>query len=398
MPPSPRCEMSVIVPARDEGAVIEETLRALACQTDWHGVAVPPWRYEVIVLANNCVDDTAARAREFARRHPAAIIHVAELDLPECDAHIGWARRLLMDEACRRLSSLGKPGRVIASTDADTRVDRRWVAGLLAEFAAGADAVGGRIVVEPDELARLHPGARHFHLRDVGYRFLASELDGLLDPVPHDPWPRHFQHFGPSIAVTARAYAAVGGLPVRPSLEDVALYDALVLRDARIRHSPWVRVTTSARGQGRTEFGFAVQLAQWQRMSEDRQPFLVSSGWEIEAAALVRRELREAWRNAASGVLDRHAVANLAVHVGIEARWLMEHLRMASTFGCLMHTVGEQQEAAGEWRARWPMQEIRQAIGELRLRLAGAHGRNGSVTLRQQIEPVGLAAELPDVA
>ena len=46
-------------------------------------------------------------------------------------------------------------------------------------------------------------------------------LDGgrsaLLDSVFHDPWPRHYQHFGASLAVTADAYRRAGGLPPVPA-------------------------------------------------------------------------------------------------------------------------------------------------------------------------------------
>ena len=48
------------------------------------------------------------------------------------------------------------------------------------------------------------------------------------------------------MAVTVGAYRRVGGIPPLPSLEDVALYDALRAVNARIRHSPAVRVVTSA--------------------------------------------------------------------------------------------------------------------------------------------------------
>jgi hypothetical protein len=62
-----------------------------------------------------------------------------------------------------------------------------------------------------------------------------------------------------------------------PSLEDVALYDALRAVDARIRHSPAVRVVTSARPIGRTGFGFAVQLQRWSAMGSRHEPFLVEA-------------------------------------------------------------------------------------------------------------------------
>ena len=126
--------------------------------------------------------------------------------------------------------------------------------------------------------------ARAFHLPDVTYRYLVAEVEARLAPDPFDPWPRHFQHFGPSMAVTADAYRRVGGIPPLPSLEDVAFYDALRGIGARIRHSPAVRVTTSARPDGRTGFGFAVQLRRWSEMGKQHEPFLVES-----LAAIIER-------------------------------------------------------------------------------------------------------------
>ena len=133
-------------------------------------------RFEVIVLANNCVDDTAAVARAAAARYPGLALHVVDLALPEPHAHVGAARRLLMDEAARRLlqTPRGACG-VIASTDADTRVAPDWLAATLAEVERGADAVGGRRPLGP---ARLAPARRGLSL--VGQR---DRMAHRPDPV-----------------------------------------------------------------------------------------------------------------------------------------------------------------------------------------------------------------------
>ena len=180
------------------------------------------------MLANNCLDDTAALVRRQARQLPGLVLHVAELYLPGEHAYVGRARRLLMDEACARFERVGRPVGIIASTDADTRVAPTWLAAIKAEIAAGADAVGGRILTEPEELEHDGlPALQRLQSRDAAYRLLCARLEDLLDLIAADPWPRHRQHFGASLALTARAYRKVGGLPEVRFLEDEALYQQL---------------------------------------------------------------------------------------------------------------------------------------------------------------------------
>ena len=272
-PPRLGCVLSVAIPVRNEEATLPATLAALAGQRTHDGSPLHPDCYEVILLVNNSVDRSTDVARNFAQKHPALALHVVEVDLPEDEAHVGLARRLLMDLAATRLGPRG----VVAMTDADTVVAPDWIAMTLAEIEAGADAVAGRVLVDRVGFTEHEPHAQVFHLRDVTYRYLVTELEARMAPDPFDPWPRHFQHFGPSMAVTVETYLTSGGMPPLPSLEDVAFYEALRRIGARIRHSPAVRVVTSARPAGRTGFGFAVQLGRWSQMGARDEPFMVES-------------------------------------------------------------------------------------------------------------------------
>lgn len=363
------CEIVVVIPARDERETLPDTLAALAQQRDLHGRQLPRCRFEVIVLANNCADDTATVARQFAVTNPDVALHVAELDLPEEHAHVGVARRLLMDEAARRLhlTRRGAAG-VIVSTDADTVADPTWLAATLAEVSRGADAVGGRIIVDPADVSNWHERTRAWHLRDVGYRMLASELDWHLDPVKSDPWPRHFQHFGPSIAVTVDAYERAGRLPVVSALEDVGLYRALQRIDARVRHSPGVRVCTSGREIGRVGFGFSVQLQLWAEQERQSVPFMVESPQAIAAAAVARRRLRQAWVERESRLA--HQPECLAADLCVTPQLLSELLESSATFGVLLQQIEVEREQTGCWAERWPPMEIGSAIATLREWLA----------------------------
>ncbi|WP_334999881.1 glycosyltransferase family A protein [Nostoc sp.] len=370
IPPSPHCEVCVIVPVRNEAQTLAATLTALIHQVDLEGQLLDPRRYEIILLANNCSDDSADIARTFAQQHPDIVLHVVEKTLPPAEAYIGRVRQILMDEAYRRLCSLGRTRGVIASTDGDSQVSPTWIAANLYEINCGADAVGGRILVERAGRADLDPYARACYLREVGYRYLITELETYLDPDPYDSFPRHYQHYGASLAVTAEMYALAGGLPAVRTPEDVAFYRALVRVNARFRHSSLVRVVTSARQIGRTNVGLANQLSKWIEMGRQQQPFVVEPAGAIETRFVARRQLRVMWGCALNGYQpSHHGVVSLAEMLGVSSQWLVQKLSQPYTFGQLFEQVEERQQSEETWASRWKYVEIEQAIGDLRLRL-----------------------------
>jgi hypothetical protein len=280
--PDPRCRAVVIIPARNEEAVLTATLDALRLQIDDGGSPLPHDSYEVLLLLNNCTDRSLAVAERYARDHPGFLLRLLTCHLPPAQAHVGTARRALMDLACDRLELLTTPHTAILSTDADTLVHANWIAANLGEIEAGADAVGGTIELLPHDLDALDPGARLAYERDRLYQRLVARLESLLDPDPADPWPRHLQHFGASLACTPAIYRLAGGLPPVKPLEDVAFVDALRKVGARIRHSPAVRTFTSARLDGRAEVGLSGQLRLWQQESAAGLPHLVDSAEWLE--------------------------------------------------------------------------------------------------------------------
>ncbi len=365
-PIDPACQLVVAIPARNEADTISSTIAALETQVDLTGNPLDPRTYEAILLANNCVDRTVDVAREASNRHPSLRLHIVDITLPGAIV-VGQARRLAMDEAHNRLTSLDRPAGIIATTDSDTLVSPTWVAGIIHEVERGADAVGGRIALSRDDLLAMDRHRRYFHLLDVGYRYLVTELEALLDPSAHDPWPRHFQHFGASVAVTAEAYRRAGGLPTLPCLEDVAFYNALERVDARVRHSPLVRVTTSARESDRTGFGFGVQLDWWEAMSREGHAMLVDSPACVEERIRLNRLLRETWM---MRTVDDDSIALLAVRLGVDRTWLRRAILHAPAFGVLRQQAEKQQAASGDWQRRWPRIDVRRAIAGLRVRLA----------------------------
>jgi Glycosyl transferase family 2 len=261
-PPHRRLQVCVVVPARNEESELPRLIRALASQLGWDGLPLDPDGFEIIILLNNCVDRSAAVLRDL-RPPGLPKLHVAEITLEASEAHVGRARQILFGTAYDRFRSIGRLGGLILTTDADTRPEPDWIRQTCAEFTENVSGVGGRILLEPQERAALPPSVQRLFLLDVAYRRALEEMRSLYAPEPEDPFPRHHQHYGASLAVTAAAYAKAGGMPLTRSSEDAALYQAVVASGGRFRHSYRVRVRTSARVLGRAEGGLAFALRSW---------------------------------------------------------------------------------------------------------------------------------------
>lgn len=261
-PPQSNLTTVVTIPAKDEADTIEATLRAATRQT------VDPTRYEILLLANNCADDTAARARAFKS---AAPVRVIEREFSADLAHVGTARRLLMDVACERLHAVGRPHGLILTTDADTLVPTNWLTAFRRAFRPGIAAVAGYIAVD---LRRVAPEIAHYQRQYERYEQLRNALAARWEPIAHEPASRHSTHTAANFAVRADAYRRVGGLPILWTGEDVAFYRRLLAHGLRVRHDPLVRVLTSGRLVGRVQDGLADGLKGWEQADGD---YLVES-------------------------------------------------------------------------------------------------------------------------
>jgi Glycosyl transferase family 2 len=369
-PPLPQCHTCVIIPVRNEAETIELTLAALAHQVDLHGYPLDLNSYEVIILANNCSDHSASIARQFGVKHPQFKLHVIEITLSTSQAYVGKVRQILMDEAYRRLVISGHHRGIIASTDGDTRVAPDWIAATLEEIRAGADAVSGRLLTDRGDRALLDNYTRACYLRAVGYGYLGVELEAYIDPDPFDSLPRHHQHGGASLAVTAEMYAIAGGMPATRTPEDVAFYQALVRVGARFRHSLKVLVFTSMRQQGRTHNGMANQLSEWTDLGQQQRPYLVDSAAALEARFWGRKSLRELWNQTLkSDQTQARAIEAAAGLLHVNPAWLSQVLKKSVSFFELFALVEQQQAQEGGWKRAWQPVEIEQAIAELRLRV-----------------------------
>lgn len=360
-PPGSALKATIIVPVKDEAIHLYDMLDALRLQVDPAGKEMDQASYEVLLLANNCSDNSYALAKAYQRKHKKFNLHVAEIFLAKPEAHIGTVRRLLMDEAYHRFERLAETDGIIISTDGDSRVDHHWLHYIFEEFAQGCDVVGGRIISDQS-----NSPSRKFHLKDVGYRYLVSHLESHLDPCVFDPWPRHFQCFGPSTAVKCSIYEKAGRLPVLPFLEDENFRKALIRIDARIRRSPQVKVYTSSRESGQVDFGFSIQLQEWSRMNTEGKKLEVEPAGSLIIKFNAKKTLRGLFTEyLVKKQLNLLAVKQLAHTLFLEEEWLKMKITTASYFGALWEET-ELAWSAQKWEEHHPAVHIDTAIDHLR--------------------------------
>jgi hypothetical protein len=351
--------IAIGIPVKDEAENIANCLHALASQ-------INSPRREVVLLLNNCEDATAEVVRAI-RPMSCMKLHVQHIVLPTEQANAGHARRLAMQLA----ANLVGPHGILLTTDADSHVAPDWIEKNLLNLRQGVDVVAGRAELNPIDAARIPLRLHQDDARECIYADLVDEIDALIDPDLSDPWPRHSEHSGASIAVTANAYHLAGGIPTVPLGEDRAFFKSLRRVDARIRHAPEVRVTVSGRIFGRAPGGMADTIRRrfnqsdetlddrlepasdafrraiirnyfrigWQR-SDHRDSIcrFLSALLELPPAAIAsvwrRRYFGEAWAELEdrSPVLARHRVpvAELAAQTGV-AEKLVRILRLAKT-------------------------------------------------------------------
>lgn len=272
--PEPSLKICVVVPAKDEQALISRCLESLACQS-----RVSAEEYEVLLVLDDCSDATEERALRSASEHPD--LRLVLLKGPGRGA--GHARRTGMETACERLLALDRPGGLIASTDADTVVAEDWLANQLSAAEFGARAIGGRIEL-------LEEGGPTEEVRS----WREKQGRQRLGPLRRREGRRveHWQFSGASLSLTAEAYREIGGLEPRAALEDEYLERALQQRNIPIQRPLNVRVSTSPRLIGRASRGLAkdLSLASWLRRNTYRKPLYLQASRRTTVSVVIPSE------------------------------------------------------------------------------------------------------------
>ena len=356
----------VAIPARDEAVTIGGCLTALSRQT-WHPTAV-------VLLLNNCIDATERIASSIDLPFHLEILSVS---LPAAYANAGTARRLAMDHAAKMAGETG----IVMTTDADAVVPPEWVALNMRALNRGADVVCGRALIDPQDATAIPD---HLHADDAlecQYGDLLDAMAETLCPDPADPWPRHTEASGASLAMSVVAFLDAGGVPHVLTGEDRALVAALRRRDARIRHDPALQVVVSGRTVGRAMGGMADAIRRRMvRQDEFTDACLEPPGDAFRRADFQRR-LRWAW-SGFSGEL------NLAADLHLPSAVLDRHLQ-APFFGFLWDEIERLSPMLPRRRVRFAdlPRQIQRARGLLAL-LKGSRSAAASDQFYRKLNPL----------
>lgn len=222
---TPISRAAIIIPARDEEQTLGPCLAAVRAAVE-HVQRTDPVGVEVVVVANACRDRTV----NVARRHDAHVLSLRE-------GNVGAARRLGAEWALRH----GPLGLWLATTDADSRVPRQWLAAHL-RAARTADLYLGTVELEPHE-------AKQHATWVVEYRSkAASQIHGHIH--------------GANLGVRADLYDSVGGFADLQVHEDRDLVTRLLAAGGRPAWSASAPVVTSARHDARSPLGVSEDLRQ----------------------------------------------------------------------------------------------------------------------------------------
>jgi hypothetical protein len=326
----------VAIPARNEAGRIGRCLDGLERQ-DTH------CRFGVLVLANGSSDGTYAEVVARARRHTAPPLMVVEAELPpeRCDA--GAARCVAMHLAGRCLP-VGRGA--IFTTDADSVAPSRWIAEYSALIHAGYDAVAGLARLLPEDMQDIPRSLLQRWMSEDRYEACLDALEAWLDPVSHNPWPRHYQASGANLALGVTAMRLVGDVPWPACGEDKHMVHWLEMRDGRVRHDTVQQVLTSGRLFGRARGGMADTMRK--RILEPDSP--CDERLESVEHACFRARTRRLLRDCHAGHRDAEPLEALAARVHLTTRTLHAALRSGG-FGAAWRVI----ESSSSRLARWPL-------------------------------------------
>lgn len=203
--------VSVLIPARDEAAVIGETIRKLLVQDYPH--------YELLLLDDHSTDGTANIAHQAARDDPR-LRSLTGTPLPE-----GWMGK---SWACHQLAQAAR-GDILVFTDADVL----WEPTALSRLVGEMQKRGGDLqTIWPTQIT-VTWGER------LIVPLLAFVIVGYLPllAVHHIPWPVFAAAMGQCLAFRRTAYDAIGGhAAIRASIiDDMAFAKAIKRRKLRLR-------------------------------------------------------------------------------------------------------------------------------------------------------------------
>ena len=221
--PSPVRDVSLIVPARNEAAVIADTVASLSA-LDYATAGGRP-AYSMLVIDDGSVDGTGDRAAAAAGDRPVAVIRrEPERGGPRTK---GAALRHAMDHV---------DGEIVGVVDADTRVDRTFLRRVMAAWDRDPDAAAIQVARRPRNADRgwLTAAQAEEQLMDMASQCGRRATDGTAELR------------GNGMFVRRDVLEAVGGWNPAALTEDLDLSTRLAAAGHRVALAPDAAVEEEA--------------------------------------------------------------------------------------------------------------------------------------------------------
>lgn len=279
-------KLSVCIPCHNETDV-RSTIQSIDQCTPISGVV------EVIVLINDSEKDSESVRIQNQYSYEECIelnnvidnnkidiipIYVTQISLKK--AGVGYARRLAMDEANRRFTTIGRDRGIIACLDADTIVSDNYVTEIIKFFDDHTNLSGCSIAFEhnlnniPDPKIKSAICDYESHLR---YFINMQRLIGLTFA---------YQTVGSAMAVTSKSYVKQGRMNTRKAGEDFYFMHKFI-KNGLVGELNTSCVYPSARVSDRVPFGTGKAVGDILQSDENYQTYNSQSFWDIDS--LIKR-------------------------------------------------------------------------------------------------------------
>lgn len=358
-----RLKMVVIIPAKNEGKGIVETLESIINQRIQNNKLFDSSCFELLILCHNCIDNTYEVCLEFALTNPQTLMHILVLNSKVAD-NVGAARRVLMNIASERLAN---PDGLIISTDADTIPDNMWLYNLEKYLEQEVSLICGFINAD---LKNLEGQARTYLAAKNEYLLLKSKLEANIFPNLNDPWPRHNYHWGSNMAIKRQVYEAIGGIRPLHYLEDVNLYTKVVSEGYAVRHCMKTKVTTSTRLDFRCDEGFGEELLAW--TENEGVAYNVEGLEKLWVRFGIYSSIKQLYNSYSEEILVR--ISEMA---SIDLTHLFKMFEQSDRFESLMIKMEKYLNTNQAWNEAYPNIGVLQACSELKAYFCGSQITTG---------------------
>ncbi len=280
--PTSKCEMSLVIAAKDEEERIGPMLESLSIQ---EGLADNLDSFEVIIIVNNCTDSTIEAAQlkieEINKklgdegRTDRLQVHLIDVKFKDGEGGVGKASKLGMDIAFSRETP------IIARDDADSIFEEKWVSGILETFKkTGAGAVGGEIETNPEDSIILTPEEQLLLSKYYDEYFEPSIVLNRIQDAQKLGIEADESSITGATAITRLSYAQVDGMTTEKSGQKFSFRKKLNENGIKVVQASdlgiEVRVLTSGRADGRTGGGAAKIISEVQKAVSEKKELIVS--------------------------------------------------------------------------------------------------------------------------